>query len=118
MTETIKIYSYKAYKFERKEGGKAVEAVNVPPLTFSTVPAWVTKSALFNWALQDKSIVVVESKNTEENTPPSELQQLKARAKELGIKGYGNLGIQKLREVIAEAEQGLGNLPEYSTPQE
>lgn len=104
MADKIKVYSYKAFKFERKERGKTVESVSVPPLTFSTVPEWVKKSALFNWALKEESIVIVESKNEEKNTAPSELEQLKAKAKELGIKGYGNLGIQKLREVVANAE--------------
>lgn len=104
MADNFKIYSYKAYKFERKEAGKTVESVDVPPLAFSTVPSWVRNSALFNWALKEESIVVVEAKSTEKNTAPSELEQLKARAKELGIKGYSNLGIQKLREAVANAE--------------
>ena len=77
----FKIYSYKAYKFERKEAGKTVESVDVPPL-LSTVPSWVRNSALFNWALKKESIVVVEAKSTEKNTT-SELEQLKAEPKSL-----------------------------------
>lgn len=107
MAEKIKIYSYKAYKFEKKESGKTVETVNVPPLVFSTVPEWVKKTALFNWALSDGSVVLVGDKE-EKNTAPSELEQLKAKAKELGIKGYSNMGIQKLREAVAKAETSDG----------
>ncbi|MDU5080236.1 hypothetical protein [uncultured Tissierella sp.] len=106
MADNFKVYSYKAYKFEKKEAGKTVESVSVPPLTFSTVPEWVRNTAFFNLALKDGSIVIVESKNVEKNTEPSELEQLKAKAKELGLKGYGNYGIQKLREVVANAEAG------------
>lgn len=104
MTDNFKIYSYKAYKFEKKEEGKTVESVSVPPLAFSTVPGWVRNTAFFNLALNDGSIVPIESQNAEKNTEPSELEQLKAKAKELGLKGYGNYGIQKLREVVTNAE--------------
>lgn len=102
----FKIYSYKAFKFERKEGGNTVDKVDVPPMTFTSVPDWVRKTALFKWAADEGSIVETKGK-AEENTEPSELDQLKARAKELKVKSYGNMGIQRLREAIAEAEAEL-----------
>ena len=114
MADKFKIYSYKAYKFEKKESGKVAETVNVPPLTFSTVPDWVKKTALFNWATNDGSIVLVGAKE-EKNTAPSELDQLKEQAKELGIKSYGNMGIQKLRERIAEAVEEKNTAPDGKT---
>lgn len=41
-------------------------------------------------------------------TETDEKPALIARAKELGIPAGGNWGIQKLKEAIAEAEQGKG----------
>lgn len=47
----------------------------------------------------------VEETETSEADDEQELESLKARAKELGLKGYGNCGIEALRAKIKEAEE-------------
>ncbi|GLG02171.1 hypothetical protein Alches_22120 [Alicyclobacillus hesperidum subsp. aegles] len=59
----MRIFAKKAYKFHHPTGAEAPVSVRV--LDFTDVPDWVQHSTMFQWALEDETVTVVNSKADE-----------------------------------------------------
>lgn len=77
----------------QEEKKEKVDSVDVEPETGGDKPA------------EDPGPAESEKPAEPEADDEQELESLKARAKELGLKGYGNCGIEALRAKIKEAEE-------------
>lgn len=100
----MKIFSKKPYVFPSSEG----EAHHVTALKVEPVPDWVTKTELFQLAVEARNIEIIPEKEEKaaavSAAADDELLALRERAKALGVKNASKMGKDRLLKEIAAKE--------------
>ncbi len=103
----MRIFTKKAFQFEKQN----VASVVTKAMAFQEVPDWVKDTLLFKLALKDGSIQVIantkQQKELENNGMTEEEKELREQAKQLDIKKWQTLGIDKLKKAIEEKQKQL-----------
>lgn len=113
----LKIYTKRAFEFRNPKTGQTVQTSF---MGFTTVEDWVREDPMFIMGTKTGSIAIVQ--NTEQQKvlenggdPDPELIELRARGAELKISRAPQMGKEKLKAAIAEAEAKLAGNPPTGT---
>ena len=105
----MRIFTKKAFQFEKQN----TKSVITKAMDFQDVPDWVKNTLLFQLALKDGSVQIIENtkqqKEFENNGMTEEEKELREQAKQLGIKKWQTLGISELTKKISEKQETEGN---------
>lgn len=100
----MKIFTKKAFRFDMS----GQKSITTKAMEFKTVPDWVKDTLIFKLASKDGTIQEIVSKKQslalENDGETPEEKELRDKAKELKIKNYQRLGIEELKQKIAEEE--------------
>lgn len=103
----MRIFTKKAFQFEKQN----TKPVITKAMNFQDVPDWVKDTLLFQLALKDGSVQIIENtkqqKEFENNGMTEEEKELREQAKQLDIKKWQTLGISKLKKEIEEKQKQL-----------
>lgn len=126
----MRVFAKKSFQFDHPTDEN--QKVTVQALDFANVPDWVVDSTMFKLASAEGSVDVVDGKTqeavAEKAATDPVLNQLKARAKELGVPKYTKLNAEELLAAIEEAAKasagnntqnppdGTGNPPAGDPP--
>jgi hypothetical protein len=113
----FRIYTKRVFEFKRSAADKTSERVQTAFMGFTTVPDWVRHDPMFKQGIKTGSIQEIKSAEQQkavENGGGDEptLEQLRARAAELKVPRASQLGMDKLKAAIAEAEAKLTPSPD------
>jgi len=104
----MKIYTKRAFEFRNHT---TQETVQTAFMGFTVVPDWVRNDLMFRQGVSTGSISVIETaaqqKALENGVEDTELTDLRARGKELGIKNASQMGKEKLKAAVTAAEEAL-----------
>lgn len=100
----MRIFTKKAFQFEKQN----MPTITTKSMAFQEVPDWVKDTLLFQLALKDGSVQVIadtkQQKELENDGMTEEEKELREQAKQLEIKKWQTLGIEKLKKEIEEKQ--------------
>lgn len=117
----LKIYTKRAFEFRNPKTGQTAQTAF---MGFTTVEDWVSNDPMFIMGTKTGSISVIQNPEQQKvlengGDPDTELAELRARGAELKISRASQMGKDKLKTAIAEAEaKHAGNTPPSSSGSE